>query len=160
MLSLVVIYVLETFKIKNASLHHLNCFWVVMRDKTTHTLNHRQFRTSQSNKRVFGLREKTASPGLKLSRHRGEKRKFYAEMWQHTFLLQVRVSNDRTTVRMKIKNVKYVPKLWAFKAFEKNLQLSNSGGTIFFEELKHKFSLNRFYFVCEYCKLPCCHPFS
>lgn len=72
MLSLVVIYMLETFKIKNASLHHLNCFWVVMRDKTTHTLSHRQFRTSQSNKRVFGLREKTASPGLKLSRHRGK----------------------------------------------------------------------------------------
>lgn len=70
-------------------------------------------------------------------------------MWQHSFLLQVRVANERTTVRMKIKNVKYVLKLWAFRAFEKNLQLSNSGGTIFFEELKHKFSLNRFYFACE-----------
>lgn len=70
-------------------------------------------------------------------------------MWQHTFLLQVRVANDRTTVRMKIKNVKYALKLWAFRAFEKNLRLSNSGGTIFFEELKHKFSLNGFYFVCE-----------
>lgn len=45
---------------------------VVMRDKTTHTLSYRQFRTSQSNKRVFGLREKTASPGQKLSRHRGK----------------------------------------------------------------------------------------
>lgn len=44
---------------------------VVMRDKTTHTLSYRQFRTSQSNKHVFGLREKTAAPGQKL-RHRGK----------------------------------------------------------------------------------------
>lgn len=109
-----------------------------MRDKTTHTLSYRQFRTSQSNKRVFGLREKTASPGQKLSRHRGKN----ANSTQ-------KCGSIHSCCRSESLTLKYVLKVWAFRAFEKNLQLSNSGGTIFFEELKHKFSLNRFYFVCE-----------